>query len=214
MKREQRKYLIGAVGSLTAFLLWTAVVCTVDVQPIGPKGSEVGLATVNGYFHDLTGVHLALYTLTDWLSLIPFGVMVGFALLGVTQWIGRKSLRAVDGTIFVLGGFYVAVMAVYLLFECVVINYRPVLLEGILEASYPSSTTMLVMCVMPTAVMQLRERIKNRTFRWWICTAMTVFAVCMVVGRLLSGVHWLSDIIGGGLVSAGLVLMYCGMTKR
>lgn len=214
MKREQRKYLIGAVGSLTAFLLWTAVVCTVDVQPIGPKGSEVGLATVNGYFHDLTGVHLALYTLTDWLSLIPFGFMVGFALLGLTQWIGRKSLRSVDGTIFVLGGFYVAVMAVYLLFECVVINYRPVLLEGILEASYPSSTTMLVMCVMPTAVMQLRERIQNRTLRRWICAAMTVFAVCMVVGRLLSGVHWLSDIIGGGLVSAGLVLMYCGMTKR
>ena len=214
MKREQRRYLFGAVGLWTAFVLWTVVVCTVDVQPIGPQGTEVGLATINRWFHDLTGVHLTLYTLTDRLSLIPFGLMVGFALLGLTQWIGRRSLKQVDGSLFVLGGFYLAVMAVYGFFECVVVNYRPILIEGEMEASYPSSTTMLVLCVMPTAVLQLRERMGNRTPRKWICVGLTAFTAFMVFGRLLSGVHWLTDIIGGGLISAALVMAYLGVLPK
>lgn len=211
MKRNQKKYFCGAAFCFVAFVLWTAAVCTVDVQPIAPQGNPVGLATINRFFHGLTGVHMLLYTLTDWLSLIPLGCMVGFALLGLAQWIGRKRLSAVDGSIFALGGFYVAVMAVYVFFEHFVVNYRPVLIKGIVEASYPSSTTVLVMCVLPTTVMQLRERIKKERLRTWLSAVMTVFAAFMVIGRILSGVHWLTDIIGGGLISSGLVMAYCGI---
>ena len=114
----------------------------------------------------------------------------------------------VDHDILVLGGFYIVVMAVYVLFEVFVVNYRPVLIQGILEASYPSSTTVLVMCVMPTAVMQLNGRIKNAALRRCAATAMTAFAAFMVIARLVSGVHWLTDIVGGALLSAGLVMMY------
>lgn len=199
-----------AICLLAVFLLWTAAVRFVDVQIIGPQGSCVGFATVNGFVHDLTGVHRTLYTLTDWLGLVPFGFAMGFALLGLTQWIQRKRLSKVDGDILVLGGFYAAVMAVYALFEVFPVNYRPVLIDGILEASYPSSTTMLVLCVMPTTVLQLRIRMKNETGKRWVCAAVTVFSVFMVIGRLVSGVHWLTDIIGGAILSAGLVRMYRG----
>ena len=211
MKGNQKKHFCGAALLVAAFVLWTAAVCLVDVQPIGPQGSLVGLATVNRFFHERTGVHMALYTLTDWLSLVPLGGVVGFALLGLIQWIRRGSLTRVDGSLFVLGGFYLAVIAVYGFFECWVVNYRPVLIEGVLEVSYPSSTTMLVMCVMPTAVMQLNGRIENSMLRKEIAGSMTVYTVFMVVGRLLSGVHWLTDIIGGGLISAGLVMTYAGL---
>ena len=211
MKRDDQKYLCGAASLFAAFLMWTAVVCTVDLQSIGPLGSTVGLATLNRWFHRLTGVHMFLYTLTDWLSLIPLGMMVGFALLGLVQWIGRRSLKKVDRSLFVLGGFYLAVIGVYGFFECVVVNYRPVLIEGVLEVSYPSSTTMLLMCVMPTAVMQLNERIRNKMLWKWLSGALTVFMVFMVTARLISGVHWLSDIIGAGLISAVLVMTYRGV---
>ena len=213
MKRDDQKYFCGAARLFAAFLLWTAAVCTVDLQSIGPLGSIVGLATLNRWFHRLTGVHMFLYTLTDWLSLIPLGVMVGFALMGLVQWIGRRSLKKVDRSLFVLGGFYLAVMGVYGFFECVVVNYRPVLIDGVLEASYPSSTTMLVMCVVPTAVMQLNDRIENKMLRKWLSGAMIVFTVFMVTARLISGVHWLSDIIGGGLISAALVMTYLGFIR-
>ncbi|MBQ2911285.1 MAG: phosphatase PAP2 family protein, partial [Clostridia bacterium] len=89
-----------------------------------------------------------------------------------------------------------------------VVNYRPVLINGYLEASYPSSTTMLVMCVMPTAIMQFNARIKNNVLKRFVASAIIAFIVFMVIGRLVSGVHWFTDIIGGVLLSAGLVMMY------
>ena len=193
---------------LAVFVLWTVLICFVDVQAIGPEGSSVGFSTMNALIHELTGVNWFLYTVTDWLGLVPIGVAFGFAVLGLVQWIKRKSLLKVDRSILTLGGFYIVVMAVYILFEIVVINYRPTLINGYLEASYPSSTTMLVMCVMPTAMMQLGTRIKNNLFRRCVMLVIAVFIVFMVIGRLVAGVHWISDIIGGALLSAGLVMMY------
>ena len=203
-----KKRLAVSVGLLGAFLLWTAAVCLIDVQPIGPRESSVGLATINRFAHDLTGVHFALYTVTDWLGLVPVAVGMGFGMLGMVQWVGRKSILKVDFSILVLGGFYLAVLAAYLLFERYPVNYRPVLIDGILEASYPSSTTMLVLCVMPTAMLQLHSRIGSRLLRRCVLTAMTAFTAFMVIGRVLSGVHWITDVIGGVLLSGGLVMLY------
>ena len=208
MKQENKKNLYAALCLLAAFALWTAAVQLVDIQPIGPQNSAVGFATINTYFHNLTGVHMSLYTITDWLSVIPLCFVMGFGILGLTQWIRRKHFRKVDYSILVLGGFYIVVLAAFLFFEVYVVNYRPVLINGVLEASYPSSTTMLVMCIMPTAFMQLQERVRNTIRRRWILSGITVFTLFMVIGRLVSGVHWLTDIVGGALLSIGLVLLY------
>lgn len=213
MKKTQNHSLCGALCLLAAFALWTIALITIDVQPVGPEGSPVGLASLNLHMHRLTGVHLPLYQLTDWLSLAPVFLAMGFALLGLTQWICRRHLLKVDRSLLILGGFYLTVMAAYAFFEAVVINYRPVLIDGFLEASYPSSTTMLVMCVMPTAKMQLMKRMKNRFLRRVVSLAINAFTVFMVVARLISGVHWLTDIIGGALLSAGLVLLYDAFTR-
>jgi len=198
---------------LLAFVLWTLAVRFVDVRPIGPNDSSVGFATVNGIFHNLTGTNMTLYTITDWLGLVPVAFCLGFAVLGLCQFIKRKSLLKVDSSILVLGGFYIVTIVAYLLFEEVVINYRPILINGFLEASYPSSTTLLVLCVMPTAILQLNDRIKNKALRRCIKAVIIAFIAFMVIGRLVSGVHWLTDIIGGVLLSTGLVLMYAWATK-
>ena len=208
MKKENKLAFGLGAGLLAAFGLWTLAVCLIDVQPIGPDGSAVGFAALNGFLHRLTGVHWWLYALTDWLGLIPLAVAALFGLLGLCQLIRRKSLWKVDGSILVLGGFYAAVIAVFLLFEKCVVNYRPVLIEGVLEASYPSSTTLLTMCVMPTAALQLRSRIQNHGLRTALIAAIWLFTALMVLGRLISGVHWFSDIVGGALLSAGLVSLY------
>ena len=199
---------------LTAvFLLWTIALCTVDVQSIGPQETSVGLAAVNAAAHKYLGTNMGLYHLTDLLSVIPFGFAAGFALLGLKQWIMRKSLRRVDGSLLLLGCFYIAVAAVYLFFERNIINYRPVLIEGRLEASYPSSTTMLILCIMPTAAMQLCERIPSRAVKAISVGASCAYSFFMVVGRVLSGVHWISDIVGAILLSAALVAMYAAAVR-
>ena len=157
---------------------------------------------------------MSLYTITDWLGLVPFCFITGFGILGLCQWIKRKSFLEVDYSILALGGFYIIVMVLYIFFEIFVINYRPILINGILEASYPSSTTMLVMCVMPTAIMQFNARIKNDVLKRYLTSAITAFIIFMVIGRLISGVHWITDIIGGALLSTGLVLMYRAIISR
>lgn len=209
MKTEKYGTVRRAVCTLLAFVLWTVLVCLVDVCPIGPGGSCVGFAAVNGFVHDLTGVHWMLYTLTDWLSLIPLMIAAGFALLGLKQWVQRGRIRKVDPEILLLGGFYLTVMGLYAFFELFTVNYRPVLINGFLEASYPSSTTMLVVCVMQTAAMQVKTR--NRMLKKAITGGITGFTIFMVMGRLLSGVHWFTDIVGGVLLGRGLVMLYCAL---
>lgn len=208
MKKRRKSYATLSLLFAAAFAVWTAAVKCVDVQAIGPNGSSVGLAAINAAVHELTGVHMALYTVTDWLGLIPVGTGLCFALLGAAQLVRRKSLLKVDGSILALGVFYIAVLAAYLIFEEVVVNYRPVLIDGKLEASYPSSTTVLTLCVMPTAMLQLSGRVRDRVVRRAALTLIAVFTVLMVAGRLVSGVHWLSDIIGSILLSGGLVSLY------
>ena len=204
----KKKKICIALGLLSSFVLWTIAISLIDVQPIGPQEATVGFATLNSMVHRLTGVHMQLYTITDWLGLVPVVLVFGFAFLGLAQWVKRKSILKVDRSILILGAFYIVTLAAYIFFESYVINYRPVLIEGSLEASYPSSTTLLVLCVMPTARMQLHGRIQNSAFRKAVTVAITSYIVFMVAGRLLSGVHWLTDIIGGILLSAGLVMIY------
>ena len=208
MKKKNRRTICIALGFLAAFILWTAAVTQIDVQPIGPCGSTVGFAALNSLVHGLAGVHMDLYAITDWLGLVPLGFVLGFGILGLVQWIRRKHIRNVDRDLLILGGFYIVVLVAYMLFELYPVNYRPVLIEGILEASYPSSTTMLVLTVMPTAAMQLRRRIRNPARRRIAVSAIIVFVAVMVVGRLVSGVHWFTDIVGGALLSVGLVMLY------
>ena len=104
-------------------------------------------------------------------------------------------------------------MTAYIFFEMVVINYRPTLIDGYLETSYPSSTTMLVTCVMPTAAIQLNARIKNPVIRRFVIITIVAFSAFMVIGRLVSGVHWITDIIGGALLSAGVVMIYYSISN-
>lgn len=216
MKEQGRRYLWTGFSFVTVFAVWTALIKRVDVQDIGPMETAVGFATINGWFHKLTGVHMWLYTVTDWLGLIPVFVCLMFGGIGFVQLMQRKKLLKVDRDILLLGIYYLLVIFGYLVFEMIPINYRPTLIEGRLEASYPSSTTLLVLSVMPTLVFQTRRRLKNRKAKRIIDIMTVIFSLFMIIGRLVSGVHWLTDIIGSVLFSAGLfciyravVLLYC-----
>lgn len=203
-----KKYFKHSLFLFSLFLLWTVSVCFIDVKNIGPQNSSVGFSALNLFFHKLFGVHLNLYYITDFLSIIPLLFIAGFGFLGLIQLIKRKNILKVDFSIIMLGVFYIVVMAFFVFFEIFVINYRPILIEGILEASYPSSTTMLSVCVMLTAAFQFNVRIKNKMLKKAVSLLIYIFTFFMVTARLVSGVHWFTDIIGGLLLSFSLVFMY------
>ena len=208
MKRNEKTHLLAGIGFLIAFLLWTVLIRCIDVQAVGPSGTKVGFAAFNLWFHKLTGVHMTVYTFTDWLGLVPIAVCLGFGVVGVFQLIRRRSLLRVDPDILLLGLYYILVVFGYLVFEMIPINYRPILIGGALEASYPSSTTLLVLSVMPTLVFQVGRRCERKTVKRAVNIFVVLFAAFMVIGRSVSGVHWATDIVGSVLLSFGLFKLY------
>lgn len=208
VKNNSKRELMSGLVLLAGFIVWTILIQYIDVQRAGPNETEVGLATLNVWFHQMTGVHMLIYTITDWLGLVPIIICMCFGVLGFVQLIKRKNLRKVDPDILLLGAYYVMVILGYLLFEMVPINYRPVLIDGNLEASYPSSTTLLVLSVMPTLKFQVDRRVASAILRKATTAFVTAFSAFMVIGRLISGVHWATDIIGSVFLSSGLFMVY------
>lgn len=208
VKNNSKRELMSGLVLLADFIVWTILIQYIDVQRVGPKETEVGLATLNVWFHQMTGVHMLIYTITDWLGLVPVIICMCFGVLGFVQLVKRKSLLKVDPDIILLGAYYVMVILGYLLFEMVPINYRPVLIDGNLEASYPSSTTLLVLSVMPTLKFQVDRRVASAILRKATTAFVTAFSAFMVIGRLISGVHWATDIIGSVFLSSGLFMVY------
>ena len=211
MKKNGKKLLISGTALLVMFAIWTWLVQCVDVQPAGPGGTEIGFATFNCWFHSITGVHMAIYTITDWSGLVPILVCMAFGGMGLTQLIKRKSLFKVDGDLIFLGIYYVVVIWGYLIFEMIPINYRPILIDGMLEASYPSSTTLLVLSVMPTLIFQVNRRSANPVLKEIVRGLTVLFSAFMVIGRLIAGVHWFTDIVGAVIRGTGVYCLYKAM---
>ena len=208
MKGNGKKALCLGGGFVVTFVMWTVLILLVDVKPTGLNGTNIGFASLNQWFHKMTGVHMMVYSITDWLGLIPVFICMIFGGIGVVQLINRRSFFKVDYDIIILGIYYVVVILGYLVFEMIPINYRPILIEGRMEFSYPSSTTLLVLCVMPTLMEQISRRLKMVSVKRLVNVFTVCFSVYMVLGRLVSGVHWFTDIVGGMLLSAGLFYIY------
>ena len=113
MRDNGKRLLTAGVALLAAFILWTILIQCVDVRPAGQNGTNIGFAAFNLWFHRLTGVHMAVYTLTDWLGLVPIAVCLGFGGLGLVQLIQRRSLMKVDQDILLLGAYYTLVVNRY-----------------------------------------------------------------------------------------------------
>ena len=213
MKKNYYK-AAGVFGAL--FLLLILLVKTVDVAQIGPAGTSIGLSHLNGGFHDAVGIHMFWYKLTEALGILAILVAALFAFVGLMQLIRRKSLKKVDQNILCLGLLYVAVIAFYAFFEVVIVNYRPIIMPGetLPEASFPSSHTMLICTIMGSAMMQLKEYGHSPKTGMMIKIVCTVILIVTVVGRLICGVHWFTDILGGLLLSAALLCCYKGAMQK
>ena len=208
MRKSGKKLLFAGSIFIVAFITWTILIQKVDVKTLGVNGTNIGFATINCWFHKLTGVHMMLYTITDWLGLIPIFICMIFGVMGLVQLIQRRSLLKVDYDIIFLGIYYVIVIFGYLIFEMIPINYRPILIEGFMEASYPSSTTLLVLGVMPTLIEQVNRRSESLIVKRIVQVLVICFSAFMVLGRLIAGVHWLTDIVGSIMLSAELFCFY------
>lgn len=211
---KEKKKLYAAIIMLALFTALTVGLNFIDVRAIGPMDSKVGFAGINGSVRDIVGTSALWYSITSWLGIAAVLTAAAFALLGIWQLICRKSIKRLDRDIKLLAIFYVLLAGIYLLFEIVIVNYRPVILDEGLEASYPSSHVLLICCVMGTAALQLKKRIKNRTVKTALIAICVLIIAASVLGRMLSGVHWFTDIFASMLLSSAYVLFYSWIEGR
>ena len=211
MKKFANSYIFGFL-----FIIFSLWIRLFDVQPVGPEGSSIGFAALNVAVHEFFGMHLFWYKLTQALGLLAIAVAGVFAVTGLVQLIQRKNLLKVDKKILMLGVIYILVILLYALFEKVPFNYRPVVLdpaEG-LEPSYPSTHTMLILTIFGTAVAVLGDYIKNAKLVLLLKIVCLVIMALTIVGRLVCGVHWFTDIAGGVIISLFFINLYRDLTKE
>lgn len=214
MKNKIRNNYISAIIFLVLFVLFTILVKTVDVKPAGPQGSLIGLSTVNTFVFDSLGQNGVWYAVSEGIGYLALLVAFSFAVLGLLQMLRRKSVFKIDADILALGVLYVVTVIAYVFFETVIINYRPVLVGGLLEASYPSSHTMLIVTILGSAGIQIDKRIQNKSLKNVLKAGCIVAIVATAVGRVASGMHWITDVIGALLLSLFLVLTYYSVVKH
>jgi len=204
---KQKRNIIISTTLITLSILFTLLVKVVDVQQIGVEGTSIGFATINQFVFKTSKENELWYNITEILGLVALATVAIYGLIGLTQVIKRKSLLKVDKEIIALGIFYVVVIGIYILFEKVIVNYRPVLIDGIKEASYPSSHTLMTICLCISAVI-INKKLFNNKITKYANLLLLVIMSTTVIGRLLSGVHWFTDIIGGILISTALLTTF------
>ena len=201
---KNKKNILICVLLVLISIIYTLLVKYVDTSTIGPNGSVVGFSSLNSFVFNLTGNNMTLYKITEILGIIPILIALMYAVIGLIQVIDRKSLK-VDKELIALGILYIIVILIYVFFEKFIINYRPVLIDGILEASYPSSHTLLSICICGSALLINKYLFNNKKIYKYINIISIISMVLIVLGRLLSGVHWASDIIGSIIISITLL---------
>ena len=188
--------------------MFTILVKIIDVQPIGSNGSKVGFSGWNSAIHEVFGYNETLYKITEYLGYLLFGFMLVYAILGLVQLVKRKSIMKVDRNILCFGGLMIAMLITYVVFDKLALNFRPVILDGELEPSFPSSHTLFALCIAGGIILLNKDTISSNKFSKIISILVMFIASFTVVGRMLSGVHWITDIIGGVLISAALLSIY------
>ena len=201
---KNKKNILICVLLVLISIIYTLLVKYVDTSTIGPNGSVVGFSSLNSFVFNLTGNNMTLYKITEILGIIPILIALMYAVIGLIQVIDRKSLK-VDKELIALGILYIIVILIYVFFEKCIINYRPVIIDGVLEASYPSSHTLLSICICGSSLLINKYLFNNKKIYKYINIISIISMVLIVLGRLLSGVHWASDIIGSIIISITLL---------
>ena len=188
------------------------LVKTVDVKAIGPNKSSVGFSGINKAYADMVGSNMTIYKLTEIFGLLVFIIVGVYGLIGIYQLFKRKSLFKVDREIIGLGILYVLMISVYLIFDKIAINYRPIIIDGELEPSFPSSHTMLAICTCVSSLMVYKKYVPSK-FNYLVLFSTVLLLTLVFLGRTISGVHWISYILGVVIISLTLLTYFYTIIK-
>ena len=206
---KKRLYLLVPITLTVLFIIFTIIVKTVDVYYIAANNSNIGLYTINSnvkaWVESLNKMS-TMTKLSDGILIFSFVFPLVYLIVGIVQWIKRKSLKLVDPHLFVLAGLYVAMVAIYFIFEIAKVNFAPIF-DGKLKPSYPSTHVFFTSCFFFSGIYAAIHLINiEKKYLRAITYALVIFMLLLAgFMRLLSGNHWCTDIFASYILT-GMVL--------
>jgi undecaprenyl-diphosphatase len=205
IKQSKSTALFASILLLISSVVFTIAVAFLDVETNPEGGHNIGLSTINLAFHKSFPYNELLHNISEYAGYIPVLFALFFAVMGAGQALKHKSFKKVDNVLYFMAAYYVLVGFVYLIFEKLCINVRPVMLDGEWEASYPSSHTLFAITLCASTILANDLFFAKAKWRKIMNIAAYILMFAVPVMRLFSGVHWLSDIVGGVIISTALV---------
>ncbi len=209
MKKIINLYTILGFSFLALFLL-LIILLSIDRATITFAGKEVGLSHLNNlvsYKFDDT-----LDKVSDVLFYFSFsGVILG-VVLGIMQLVKNKSLFAVDTKILFFGIFVILAIIFWLVFDKgLKINYRPI---DPTEGSFPSTHVFMTTFFMLAAHNLLCSLFKgNNIVKYGSLAVAIIFIVLVTIFRVSSGMHYITDVIGGLFIGLSFYFLAFGLGK-
>lgn len=206
----KKRLLITGTLLLIMSIVFTILITKVDISNIGPENSAVGFASINS---KLTfNYNEKIYKISEYLGYVALLIPVVYAGFGFIQLIKNKSFKKINRELYILAGFYAVILLTYVLFEKLTLNYRPVILDEGLEASFPSSHTLMSLCFSISAIIANKSMFKDK-FKL-VNILLLILGVSIVLTRYISGVHWFTDIVGSVLISSTYITYFKALIKK
>lgn len=211
MSKQKIGWWLTAVCCTILFLVLTVSLLLVDVQSAGAQ--TVGWASLNFWWHDLISVQHGWHIVSNIVATVTLLALCAMVVWQFIIMLRGKSFRAFLKQWLAFDITVILLVLCYVLFQIVVVNYRPIMIDGMAEVSYPSSHILLFATLLPLIVCECWHNVPSKVWRRVIAVSALVLMVVGIVARALCGYHWLTDSVGALLLSAALVAWYKVMTQ-
>jgi undecaprenyl-diphosphatase len=209
-KKDLQGKIISSATNFFVFLCMIFWVKFLDVAAIGPENTSIGFSTINWWLHNLTGVNMTWYKVSNITGYLAIAFALAVWIIAIIQLIKRKSFAKIDKEIAWASILYIVLALVYFFFKVVVINYRPIIMPGDLhvEGSFPSSHTLFAWTIYTSLIFLIKKYVTKKNLKVILEILVWLIIAVTLVGRILSGAHWGTDILGGILIGNALVIGY------
>lgn len=135
-----------------------------------------------------------------------------FALLGLYQWISRKSLKKVDRALRLIPLPLILMVITYFIFDKLwILATAP---NDPTKPSFPSTHVMVVATIFLLTALILPRYLKSKPLRLTLDFLMLALFAVVAVGRIIIGAHWPADVACGAVFAAIFATVYYLMLKE
>lgn len=201
MRRKSLDIIISILWLI--LLIFTILVSFVDVKIFNVTNTKIGLYSLNKIFlvNSINSNYINI--ISNGIFLICLLVIILMLLLITFEYFKTKKINKNNLNFFI---HFLIMVLIWIIFDKIlIINYRPILINGNIEGSYPSTHVMVSTFVLLFLSDQLKKIFKNDKIFYIISIGLIII---QSISRILLTMHWFTDIIGGLLIGCLLFFTF------